>query len=245
MRRLQLTLVILLLTAGLLQQSRIAVAGARTDSTCGYRTFKVSHFQKAELVTSCRALADVVAYFQNIGFNFKPTGSVTFRQNIIDVTGRIPIGATRGFYDERDSKIVMIRSAHSRPWGLRWSPELAASFLRHELVHLAIRRILGDDYRRLRPEWHEFIAYSVQFELMSPSLRNSILSGHSEIMEFASLAGINEFTSRMDPTIFSIACYKTYRKNGSEELVRRLLRFELRPPQTSYPFPVFPNQIPK
>ena len=245
MHRLQLILVISLLAAGLLQGSPAAVARARTNSTCGHRAFKVSHFQKAELVMSCRALAEVIAYFQSIGFKFEPRGSLTFRQNVIDVSGRIPVGGTRGFYDERASKIVIFRSAKSRPWGLRWNSELAASFLRHELVHMAVRLILGDDYTRLRPEWHEFIAYSVQFELMSPALRESVLSKHSDIMEFASLEGINEFTSRMDPTIFSIASYKTYLNNGSEQLVRRLLQFDLRPPPMSYPFVVLPGQIPK
>jgi hypothetical protein len=168
-----------------------------------------------------------------------------FRENVIDVSAHTPTGRTHGFFDERESTIVMMRSSGTRPWGLGWDSELAASFLRHELAHMAVRLILGDEQKRLRPEWHEFIAYSVQFELMSQSLRASILAKHPDVMEFASLSGINEFTYRMDPAIFSIASFKTYRGNGSEQLVRRLLRFELQPPPMSYPFTVLPGQIPE
>ena len=245
MHRSHLTLALSFLAAYLLQLPNIALAEARTDSTCGYRKIKVSYSRQAELAMSCKAISEVAAYFQSIGLSFEPKGTLTFELNVVENSSRIPVGLTHGYYDSRESNVVMTSSLESRPWGLRWTSELAASFLRHELVHLAVRRILGDAYMQLRPEWHEFIAYSVQFELMSPSLRDSILSEHSDVMEFESLAGVNEFTSRMDPAIFSIASYKTYRKNGSEELVRRLLEFELRPPAMSYPFMVLPGQIPE
>ena len=238
-------LAVLLLTVVLLQLFHIRVAEAQADSTCGYLNITVSHSRQAELTMTCQALADVAAYFRDIDLWFEPNVSLMFSEKATEVSGQAPVGRSHGFFDERESTIVMMRSSGSHPWGLRWNSELAASFLRHELVHMAVRLILGDDQKKLRPEWHEFIAYSVQLELMSQSLRASILAKHSDVMAFASLSGINEFTYRMDPAIFSIASFKTYRENGSKQLVRRLLRFELQPPPMSYPFTVLPGQIPE
>lgn len=245
MDSLQIRVALSLLAALLLLISPVRFANAQANSSCGYRNVKVSNFQGTELTVTCKALSEVVAYFHNIELDFDPRVSLLFRDKNVEVPKSAPAGQSYGFFDERNSTIVMMRSSVVRPWGFDWNSELAASFLRHELIHMAVRLILGNDYERLRPEWHEFIAYSVQFELMSPSLRNSILASHRDVMEFPSLAGINEFTSRMDPAIFSIASYKTYRHNGSEKLIRRLLRFEFQPPPMSYPFAVLPGQIPQ
>ena len=245
MHRSQIRVALSLLAASLLPISHVRPVEAKTNSTCGYRHVEVSKVQGTELATTCKALADVVTYFHNIDLDFDPIVSLKFRDKIVEVSRSAPPGRSYGYFDERNDTIVMMRSSVAHPWGLDWNSELAASFLRHELTHMAVRLILGNDYGRLRPEWHEFIAYSVQFELMNPSLRNSILASHREVMEFPSLAGINEFTSRMDPAIFSIASYKTYQHNGSEKLIRRLLRFEFQPPSMSYPFAVLPGQIPQ
>ena len=82
---------------------------------------------------------------------------------------------------------------------------------------------------KLRPEWHEFIAYAVQLDLMDPQLRRYVLNANTDVRPSESLLEINEFTSRMDPDTFAVTAYKTYLAQGAGTFVSQLLRGEIVP----------------
>ena len=127
-----------------------------------------------EAADVCRALSDVLGYFRAMGFQLEPAGSVTFLRRGDPATS----GTTHvhGYFDRRQSAVVLFREPGTEPWGLTWSDEVAASFARHELVHIALWQTLRDAPTRLRREWHQFIAYAVQIALMSPRLRDQVLA---------------------------------------------------------------------
>jgi hypothetical protein len=219
----------------------VAVDPARA-AACGHTDVNVVGATPREAEDVCHALSDVLGYFRAMGFQVDPTGSVTFLMR-----GDPGISGARhlhGYFDRRRSAVVLFREHRTEPWGLPWSDELAASFLRHELVHMAIWHIVRDAPTRLRREWHEFIAYTVQLALMRPSLRDQVLAAHPDASAFEHLDSVNEFTSSMNPPRFAISAYRTYLGRGGATFVAQLLRFEVRPPPMSYPFPILPGQIP-
>ena len=216
-----------------------ASAASDAPPSCSHRGVEVVHERPADLALACEALADVLAYFRRIGFGFEPRFTVKFAEPRLKPPEGI---VSYGHADVRSSIVVVYSSTHRRPWGLPWSTELAASFLRHELAHIAAWQILGREARELRREWHEFIAYAIQLDLMHWKLRAAVLANFPDVQAVADLSAVNEFTYGMDPDVFAVTAYLTYRERGAENLVRALLRGELVPPPFSFPFPVFPQE---
>ena len=210
-------------------------------SGCDHLNLRVNSTSHTELTTACNAVADVLTYFRTIGFIVDPEVSITFDDAVLE--GPFEASRVHGYFDPAQSEVVVSRSPLFRPWGIEWDPRLAASFLRHELIHMALLAILRDDSMRLRPEWHEFIAYSVQLSLMDSRLRALVLDRYSGVYAFAEFSQVNEFTSRMDPEVFAVAAYKMYLANGAEVLIGKLLRFEIKPPPLTYPFAVLPHEV--
>lgn len=226
------------LGCGILVASASDSVWAEQQGTCGYRDVAVVYDDPAELEMACQALADVVSYFRGIGFDLAPRIVLRFAERS---SGQAFV---HGYFDGSQSQSVIYRRSNVSPWGLQWTADLAGSFLRHELVHMAIWEIIGGSPARLRREWHEFIAYSIQLDLMGPDLRERVLAAQAEVPAFASLMQVNEFTSQMAPDVFAVGAYKTYLANGRESFVAALLRGEVVPPPVSYPFPVLPGQAP-
>ena len=183
-------------------------------------------------------MGDIVGYFLSIGLAFEPRFSVKF----VEPARKPAEGVVAyGHVDVRSSLVVVYSSSHRQPWGMPWNRELMGSFLRHELAHMAVWQVLGRDSGRLPHEWHEFIAYAVQLHLMDPERRKA-LANFSDIMAFADLSAVNEFTHGMNPDAFAVAAYLTYREKGAEAFVRQLLRGEVVPPPFAPPFPIVPEQ---
>jgi len=214
----------------------------KEQANCGYEGVEVAYTNRTDLGAACEALADVVLYFRRIGFRIAPKFSLTFKDR--DTTSSADRPVEHGHFDARAGRIVVYRSSNTAPWGLSWNKRLAASFLRHELVHMAVWQVIGHDSARLRPEWHEFIAYAVQLDLMDRELRDEVLAKVSNVSPVADLSQVNEFTSAMNPDAFAVAAYKTYRERGAEVFVRQLLRHEIVPPRLSFPFAVVPEREP-
>jgi hypothetical protein len=217
---------------------------AARAAACGHADVEVGGATPREAADLCAALSEVRGYFGAMGFQWEPTGSVAFLARGDPTSSRA--GHVHGYFDRRQSAVVLFREPVASPWRLGWSDELAASFLRHELVHMALWQILRDAApMRLRREWHEFIAYAVQFALMSPQLRDQVLASDPDALAFEQLDGVNEFIAGMVPERFAISAYRTYVERDGARFVAQLLRFEIRPPPMSYPFPVLPGQIPE
>jgi len=209
-------------------------------ANCGYEGVEVRYEYRGNLDMVCQALADTVAYFRSIGFQVEPKFSLTFSRDEGHSSGSL----SYGHFEAPVSRIVVDLSSTIKPWGLDWSRQLAASFLRHELVHMAVWQIIGGDREHLPHEWHEFIAYAVQLDLMDRELLDKVLANAASVQAFTTLSQVNEFTYGMNPDVFAVAAYRTYREQGAERFVGQLLRGEVVPPRFSYPFPVLPEQIP-
>lgn len=231
----------LLLGTGLFQLPISAPASAAITSTCQYSQVVILDATSAESAEACRALADVVGYFQKLQFSFEPTFSIRFRSSMPadNHEGR----RTHGFFDSNAGTVVLFRSPNVTPWGLVWSRNLANSFLRHEMVHASLWHLLKEDFKKIRPEWHEFIAYAIQLDLMNTELRQQILANNVDIGPFSNLANVNEFTHGMAPDDFAISSYRTYLSRGSGTFINRLLTFQIKPPPMAYPFVVLPGEI--
>ena len=122
----------------------------------------------------------MVRYFKPIAFQ------VPAKVSVFSFANRSSDGAKRhspahALFDPLRLEIVVYRASEARPWGQAWSREVVGSFLRHEMVHTVIWEAVGADSKRLRPEWHEFIAYAIQIDLMEPELRQRVLAAHADL----------------------------------------------------------------
>lgn len=223
-RALRGTTVVLLLMA-LESSLETSFSGRQARAAaCGFPKVDIAEDIADRSQQLCETLADVRAYFAKIGLPFNPEFSARWTRDPL-AAGSVP---SHGSFDPLTGELLLHDSAAARPWGMDWSPAIAAAFLRHELVHMAIRRTLGHKSGRLRKEWHEFIAYAVQLDLMENSLRERILARFPDREPFENLLHVNEFTYGMDPDRFAVLAYTTYLARGGPEFVRQLLAFEIK-----------------
>lgn len=197
-------------------------------ATCGYREVVVVYKETAELVAACDALNELTAYFRAIGFEITPFGSLEFADQTTDHAG------SHGYFDREGARVVVYRSATIRPWGLAWNQTLVASFLRHELAHMMVWRV-GKNASRLPREWHEFIAYAIQLDLMDSKLLDGILASRADVQPFGELLEVNEVTYGINPEYFAIAAYKTYLARSKAQMIQQLLTGQIAPPAVSDP----------
>lgn len=210
----------------------VSVAGgwaAEQRGDCGHQQASVIYQKPSELDAACDALARIIEYFRRMGFDITPNISFRFVDHSSERF------ATHGYFDGPESRIVVYRTSNGSPWGLPWSSDMAASFLCHEVVHMALWQIVNGDRERLRGEWHEFIAYAIQLDFMESRLLSEILTTHAHVRPFDGLMQVNELTYHMDPEVFAVAAYRTYLVRGGMKFVRQLLSGEIIPPRLSYP----------
>lgn len=212
---------------------------AEKKDDCGHPGVNVIYDGPAELEAACSALTDILVYFQRVGFEIAPKVSLRFIDR--DASRSFQQLAAHGYFNAPKSQIVVYRTSDVSPWGVVWSVKLAASFLRHELAHMAVWEILGATHAHLGREWHEFIAYAIQLDLMDGQLLNELLARYTEAHAVGHLLEINEFTYGMNPEVFAVVAYKTYLGKGGTAFLAQLLRGEVLPPPFSYPFPALPN----
>lgn len=217
-------------------------ASAQQQGHCsGTRAVTVVYQDRSELDAACQAVGEVSGYFRSIGFDVPSKALLRFADRAgDDYRGH---AAAHGYFDARQSEIVMYRLSEVRPWRQSWSSKLLASFMRHEIVHLATWEVLQGDLKRLRREWHEFIAYAIQLDLMDPELRQQVLSVHADVVSAKDLTQINEFSYGMNPEGFAVLAYRTYLDRGAGAFVHQLLKAEIKPLPFSYPFAVLPHEV--
>lgn len=214
----------------------LAVAPARAGETdCGFAGVTVEG-GPAEIERSCVAIARVLEAFAAMGFRIDPKFSLVFRERVfVDVVaeprradGEREALQVSGFFDSR-RRLIEITSFDSayqrsrRPWGVDWGPQIAESILHHELAHMATFAVLGDGYSRIGRAWLEFIAYSIEFEVMSPPLKARILANNAELEGFASIWEVNGFVHNADPDGFGLRSHLMTQANGGLEFIRRVI----------------------
>lgn len=217
-------------------------AGAENSGDCGFAAINVIYDDPAELEAACGALADIVAYFRRVGFDIAPKLSLRFVDR--DADHSIGQTMTHGYFDAARSQITVHRSADVNPWGLAWSVKLAASFLRHELAHMAVWQVANARQVRLGREWHEFIAYAIQLDLMDGELRSQLLANYAEAGPVKHLSEINGFTYGMNPELFAVMSYNTYLAKDGTKFIGQLLRGEVASQPQSWPFPFSTDKEP-
>lgn len=201
---------------------QLGFAWAAGPSDCGHDGVRVDgRASGLYLTAACEAIRDTWEYFRRIGLSSEPRLSVRFVEQ--GSKGEGPAHPSYAYADRASSRIVAFVYSDRQPWGLPWSDAWVQSFLRHELVHLAVWHFLGAKARTLPREWHEFIAYAIQLDLMAPGLRDRVLANFGSVRAFDSAAEVNEFIYGMDPEGFAVASYKTYLQGGESKLVSQLL----------------------
>ena len=216
-------------------------ASQERSGHCRSREVAVVYEEPSELDAACRAIDEVVAYFRYFGFDTSAKVSLQFANRATE--GYTGHGTAHGYFDPLRSQIVIYRASDAKPWRQPWSSKLVDSFMRHEIVHLAVWEVLKGDPKRLRREWHEFIAYAIQLDLMDPDLRQEVIAAHADVAPVKELAEINEFSYGMNPDGFAVLAFKTYLDRGGAVFVRQLLNGEIIPPAFSYPFAVQPHEV--
>lgn len=209
---------------------------------CGHAGVKFVNAQLRDIAQSCAALRDVLSYFGGIGLAFEPIVTIEFGAASSDEGGGW--FRSHGSFDAHGLTIRLKDSAGFLAWGISTPGVLGPSFLNHELVHSAVHLILGEQVSRVPRHWQEFIAYAVQFELMTSPLRDAILAANRDISAFDDVAYVNEFIYASAPEAFAISAYKMYVAKGRGEFLRQILTFEIKLPPPLYPpSPLLPSQV--
>lgn len=213
-------------------------AQSRAPGTCSRGDVLVQSANPQQIREACEAVSDVLTYFDGIGFKIDPRVTIAFRGDVYAKEGH---KHAHGSYDPAARAIKLYGREQARPWGEPWQ-NVSGSFIRHEMAHAAVVQILAMRTTVLPREWHEFIAYAVQFELMEPAIRDSILERYSNVAPAPALTQINPFTHGLaDPDTFAVLVFKSYRAFGGRDLVRRLLTAEFVPTPLERMMPFPPN----
>jgi hypothetical protein len=185
----------------------------------------------------CEAVDRVTNYFEGLGYETLPAASINFEEQVFATF-------TSKLDETKQEKIQVFAQAnaetmavsmtsfnspselHRESFGIPFNPEFASSILSHEIVHLQVSHILGEDYRKLTRSWHEFLAYSVQIHLMSDELRENVFSNVDEWVP-ASDMQVHALSYGRQPDAFAAGTYVYAMENGGlDENVRRVLSFE-------------------
>lgn len=206
------------------------------SAACGYETVSVTGSAE-EIEDACRALGEVLAYFSKIGLQPEPSVNIAFEdQAYIDTfrqtyeprkepAGRSPVS---GYYDFRRKELQITSGRRDlprerKPWGIAWGRPIAYSILQHELVHAVVASLLGSGYQKLAKEWHEVIAYSVQFEVMDSELKRRVLANYPEARPFQFPENVNPVIYAADPDEFGVSAFLFTEANGGPRFVGEIL----------------------
>jgi len=207
------------------------------SAACGHEGVSVSGTIE-EIADACRALDEVLRYFKKIGLQSDPVVSISFQDQVyIDMflqtyepTSRESVGRNRvsGYYDFRRRELQVTSGRREirrerKPWGIEWGPPIAYSILQHELVHAAVANLLGNGYQSFAKAWLEFIAYSVQFDLMDADLKGKVLARYPDAKPFQFPENVNAVVYAADPDQFGVSAHLYAEANGGPRFIGKLL----------------------
>jgi hypothetical protein len=202
---------------------------------CGYRAVTITG-TATEVERGCAALSNVLETFAAMGFQVEPQFTLVFKDAVFvdlvaDAVGsRSAPGRQRvsAYFDARRKRIEATsfqsrQQNDRRPWTIDWGPEVAESVLHHEFAHMATFAVLAGDHHHVGRAWLEYIAYSVEFHVMSPTLRQRILSRSADTKPFASELEVNPLLLALEPDQFGIRSHLTTQAKGGLDFLRRIL----------------------
>jgi hypothetical protein len=210
------------------------------SAACGHEGVSITGTAD-EAGDACRALAEVLRYFEKIGLRAEPIVSISFQDQVyIDMfpqtyepANRDSVGRNRvsGYYDFRSKELQVTSGRHDlhrerKPWGIEWGQPIAYSILQHELTHAIVANILGSEYPKFAKAWLEFIAYSVQFDLMERELKRKVLANYPDTRPFQFPENVNAVVYAADPDEFGVAAHLFTEANGGAAFVREIVTKE-------------------
>lgn len=207
-------------------------------SACGLELVAVQNANALESNAACTSLAKVFAYFQAMGATVaEPKITIVFETQVY-LPGPEPRTPVHGYFDTDDHSIHITHfdSASQKermPWGLVWSEAMAESFLLHEISHLFAISYMGDAFRELPHFWQEFLAYSIQIELMEPGLKQRLLQFSGGAKAFDNPESVTSFHYQMDPEGYALRSYLSYAAWGGPKFLKDLI--DLKIPATRKP----------
>lgn len=191
---------------------------------CGYPSVTIEGAKPAEEKAACASIEKLTAYFRFLGIEAAaPTINFHFKPQVLLPGTDISV---HGYFDTDDSSIHMTHfdgQAERMPWGFAWSEAMASSFLLHEVAHLFAISYMGNDFRKLERHWHEFLAYSLQIELMDPELKGRLLQFNGGATAFEKPADVTSLHYEMDPDRYALRAYFSSEKWGGKAFVKDLL----------------------
>lgn len=188
-----------------------------------------------EQISACRALDEVLSYFEAGGLRVEPRLTVRFEPSVFVRSRGSPANASgavsvSGSYEGSTNEIRILNSetgsVRRHPWGLSWDAAMAFSVLEHEIVHAVIAQIMGERYAKLPQAWHEALAYAVQIDLMPTRLREEVLARYPAEEGFANSLEINGIVYGLDPDHFAVAAYRTYEGGRGIDFLKKAIDFE-------------------
>lgn len=200
------------------------------ETACGDPMLRISGFNETDFAHACEAFSRVKAYLLDehkllllkpVLIIFADRATADFGQHSYHVLG------------VNDRKARQIRmTSFSSAWlhdGERLiyympiSKEMHISLLVHELAH----SILEDNYQTNSRGFasEEYLAYSVQFATMNPTLRDEILS-LNPIEPFATTDDITDLYLMFNPHEFALRAYLHFAREGATRMLSQVLSGE-------------------
>lgn len=211
----------------------ICTTGGACLADCGHSSVVIQG-SETERIEACLALRQVREYFLSIGSKVQPEFRLEFLDEVfVDLPGpdegqpgeKLRVS---GMFDA-NRLLIQVTSADSkkqlerRPWGVGWGPEAANSFLRHELVHMAVSQLSRGRRHSFSRAWIEYIAYCIQFELMPESLRVRIMNANVEVEPFSAPEQVNDFVYSVNPDLFGLRAHLYTKINGGRQFIKQVI----------------------
>jgi hypothetical protein len=212
-----------------------AFAAASQAADCSSNLIQFENATAIETKAACESLEKIAVYFQSLGANvsgFKI--KFIFADQVLlpaeKPEDRVP---AHGYFDTDDNSIHMTHfdsasQTERMPWGFLWTEEMAASFLLHEVSHLNAISFMGNSFRQLPHFWHEFLAYSIQVELMPAELKTKILQFTPDTPAFESPSAVNSFFYEVDPEKYAIRSYRSMKAWGGASFLKDLMDLKIK-----------------
>ena len=198
---------------------------------CGLSGLQISGATPLEQQTSCDSLTQVVSLFKTVGVEINPKFKLFFEDQAIVLFGE-ELVEVHGYFDDEKFEMHITTFANPRnkeltPFGLPWELKNGVSYVLHEMTHLVVATDLALHQRKLKHEWHEFMAYAVQLELMDLELRNNILNQYSKTEAFENPEAVNSMIYEMDPDVYAVKAYKSMKVWGGVSFLKKVLAGEV------------------
>ncbi len=205
----------------------VILLGNLSYAECEHPGIKIQGATDFELQSSCESLNKVTSLFSSTGLNIEPQFQLFYEEQTKVKIGE-DVYPVYGYFDDETFEMHITSFENSSqneqtPWGLSWSKALGASYVLHEMTHLVAATELARNKIKLKREWHELIAYSVQIELMDASIREKILSRYTTIASYANPESVDISLYELDPETFAIKAYKSFKAWGGASFLKSVL----------------------